>query len=136
VTATTAPPRPRTSVGTGGLLIAAAVVGVLLFGLMVVALRGPTMVDRLVVENRSIAPVTVRVSGADSSSVLPLGTVGGASRIRFEEVLDQGDDWTFWLRVGSDEITPIHRTRERLERDGWRVEIPRDATSRLTPDRG
>jgi hypothetical protein len=136
MTATTAPPRPRTSARTGGLLVVAAIAAALVFGLMVLALRGPSMVDRVVIDNRSAAPVTVRVSGSDSSSVLPLGTIGGASRLRFEEVLDQGDDWTFWLRVGSDEITPIHRTRERLERDGWRVEIPRDATSRLTPDRG
>lgn len=136
MTATTAPPRQSTSARTGGLLVLGAIAAALVFGLMVVALRGPEMVDRVVIDNRSTAPVTVRVSGSDSSSVLPLGTVGGASRVAFEEVLDQGDDWTFWLRVGSDEITPIHRTRERLERDGWRVEIPRDATARLTADRG
>lgn len=136
MTTTTAPPRPRTSARTGGLIVVAAIVAALVVGLMVLALRGPEMVDRLTIDNRSAAPITVRVSGADSSSVLPLGTVGGVSRQRFEQVLDQGDDWTFWLRVGSDDITPIHRTRERLERDGWRLEIPRDATARLTPDRG
>lgn len=117
-------------------MLAAVVVGVVLCALLVVALRGPAMVDRVVVENRSPAPVTVRVAAAGSSSVLPLGTVSGVSRTRFEQVLDQGDEWTFMLRVGADELTPIHRTRDRLEQDDWRVEIPANAAARLAPDRG
>jgi hypothetical protein len=136
VTATAAPPRPRTTARTGVLVVTAVVGAVLAVVVVMTLLRPPAMVDRVVVENRSTAPITVRVSSGDESTVLPLGTVGGASSLRFEQVLDQGDRWTFRLHVGPDDVGLIRRSRAELEHDGWRVVVPRGVAAGVESVRG
>ncbi len=124
MTATAAPPRSRTTPRTGVLVVGIVVVAAVLLGAVTVALRGPAMVDQVVVENHSAVPVTVLVSSGNDQSVLPLGTVGGASTFRFQQVLDQGGTWTFHLSVGPDELGQITRTRAQLEADAWSVVVP------------
>lgn len=135
MTATTAPPLQRARNRNGfvialGVVIAAALVA----GSSFLA-RTPAMVD-VAVENESSAPVLVTVSGRDTSSVLPIGTVAAGSHTKFTEVLDQGDDWHFLLRVGSEQVGELHRSRAQLDASGWTVTIPANVATGEHPSEG
>lgn len=134
MTTTSAPPQQRTKVSPPAAVV---VVVFLVLTLVVVSalVRGPTRVDRLRIANRSDRPVTIAVRAPDARSVLGLGTVDAGEVIEFNEVIDQGDVWVMELSDGPHRVGEIRRTKARLERDGWSVTIPEDATGEPTGGR-
>jgi hypothetical protein len=103
--------------------------------LVVTLTHGPPMVGAVTVVNTSRAPVTVEVSDGDDSSVLPLGTVDVRSRLRFAQVLDQGDRWRFRYSVGPDQVGAVDLSRDELEQAGWEVTVAPDVADALPDDR-
>jgi hypothetical protein len=90
--------------------------------------------DVITVQNQTGAYVTVNAKG-DRGGWLGLGTVDPKSRTEFESVADQGGVWRFRLTVGPDWIGEIVRTRDQLERSGWKITIPPGAADQLRPER-
>jgi hypothetical protein len=85
-------------------------------------------VDHVTIVNRTAydAHVTVRGGGGE----LGLAEVQARSRTTVEQVLDQGDAWTFSFSYqGCKEATTVKRRA--LKRRGWTVEVPRSCERRL-----
>ena len=89
----------------------------------------------IAVQNQTRAPVTLEVKGDGGGGWLGLGTVDPLARTQFESVADQGGVWRFRLTVGPDRIGEIVRTKDQLERSGWKITIPAGAADRLRAER-
>ncbi len=105
-------------------IVAAVILAVILFGLLrVVAVPG--VVDRVTVVNPTRYQLEVEVTDAAHDGWTAVGSVDARGAIDAEAVYDVGDVWTFRFTsqglVGKD-VTFI---REELERNGWRVQVPR-----------
>ena len=79
--------------------------------------------------------MTLEVKGDGGGGWLGLGTVDPLARTQFESVADQGGVWRFRLTVGPDRIGEIVRTKDQLERSGWKITIPAGAADRLRAER-
>jgi hypothetical protein len=111
-------------------LVAAVVVGVLAFGALATALRGPDFVDAVTVVNDSPYDVHVEVR-RPGGPVLGLGTVPRERSIRFDSVLDQGTMWSFTFAAAGVDGGTVEVPRATLEQDGWTVAIPTATSTRF-----
>jgi hypothetical protein len=129
---------PRTGVRhvrVGTVVRVAAVVAVAAVTLLVVNAAGPPpTVAGLEIRNPRRVAVSVEVSGGGRDGWTPVVTVDRGTSTRAERVVDQGDTWVFRFRSGPDELGEVVRSREDLERSGWRVDTP-PSGDRLERDR-
>jgi hypothetical protein len=124
------PPRPDgTTIGlvavAGAYLAATAVV--------VPALRPPTHVDRVTVDNPHAWAVNVDVTDVTDTgrgAWLGVGTVEREEEKTFAAVLDQGDEWTFRFAYRGTEVE-LRVTGAQLAEDRWRVAVPRQLAEEL-----
>jgi hypothetical protein len=93
-------------------------------------LRTPSHVDHLVVDNPTEFELDVDVAGS-SGGTLGVGPVEAGDEVRFDDVLDQGDDWRILLSSAGVDAAEVRISRDDLERDGWRVTVPEEAAERL-----
>jgi hypothetical protein len=109
----------------GGLVALAIIIGVM------AAVEGPTFVDRVSIENATLYTLDVEVTGADRDGWLALGLVSPGDRRAVSDVVDEGDRWV--VRVSSAGIDggEVAVSRDELERSGWVITIPDEATNRL-----
>jgi hypothetical protein len=109
----------------GGLVALAVIIGVL------AAVEGPTFVDRVSIRNATPYTLDVEVTGADHDGWLPLGPVSPGGDRSLRDVVDKGDRWV--VRVSSAGIDggEVVVSRGELERSGWVITIPDEATTRL-----
>lgn len=112
-------------------LIALVVVGTLLCAAMAYALRDPTVVPRVTVENPSALTVNVSVQPSADGPRLLLTTVSPSGSATTRDVLDQGDEWIFSFSSGGVDGGTLRVSRTTLAADGWRVEIPQSVVARL-----
>jgi hypothetical protein len=112
-------------------LIAIVVVGALLCFAMTFALRDPSFVPRVTVENPSRFDVNVSVRPEGDSARLILATVAPTASATNLDVLDQGDEWMFSFSSGGIDGGTLRVSRAKLAADGWRVEIPDSVIERL-----
>lgn len=84
----------------------------------------PATVDHLVIENRTGAAVDVGIASDPQESEILLATIEPDSSTRVDDVLDQGSTWEFRVAQAGERIGTVTRSRDRLERDGWRVVLP------------
>jgi hypothetical protein len=84
----------------------------------------PARVDRLTVENRGRASVTVSVAPASGAGRQLLGTVEPRDRQEVADLVDQGDTWRFTFASAGDDLGSVTVSRARLARDNWTFVIP------------
>lgn len=109
-----------------------------LFGVWLVALlwvpacSGPApRVDQITVANPTDYDLEVHVTGKDREGWLPMIIVEARSEDTVRGVIDQGEVWVFQFRHLGDAIGESSLSREELERNGWRLEVPEEVEERL-----
>ena len=134
MTATTTSIRPRKSPRPSLWWIAPVLLAVVAAVFVLNLAQSVPSRDVIAVQNPTGAFVTVNVKG-DRGGWLGLGTVDPKSRAEFDSVADQGQTWHFRLSVGPDRIGEIVRTKDQLERSGWKITIPASAADQLRIER-
>lgn len=119
-------PAPRRSwrgiaavVGTG---IAVLVAFLAVDGLV----RDPDVVERIEIRNPTGELVEVLVRSHTGGALLPIALVEPERRAVADDVVDQGDRWTFVVRVADDTVARVVLTRDELARADWTFTIPSD----------
>jgi hypothetical protein len=128
-------PRPR----SGPVLVRRDVVIMVLAGAIAItilvglhaALRGPQLVDRVTVSNRTPFLVDIEATSDTRDGWLKLGPVSPGETHSFGSVVDQGDHWIFHVTTGPYDGGEFSVTKTELERARWRVAIPDDVQQRL-----
>jgi hypothetical protein len=113
----------RLGVAAVGLTVGAAAV----FVLRAAILPGtavPTFVRRLTLVNPTSYEIQVAVAGAGADGWLDLGEIAPGSVRTVEEVIDQGQRWTFRVRRAQVGDAQLVVSRQELRRVGWRMTIP------------
>jgi len=113
----------------GGLLALALVLGVLR------SVQGPTVIDRVTINNPTPYPVEVSVAGASGAERIDLGPVSPSARHTFESVVDQGGRWVVHVTSAASDGGDFVVRRSDLERSHWVITIP-DAVGGRLADRG
>jgi hypothetical protein len=89
------------------------------------ATRGPTFVPEVKIVNESDYPVLVEVSDGTTQSEMEVITAAAGTTTVAQEVIDQGDTWAFRFSYLGEVGARPTLDRVQLERDHWRVTIPR-----------
>lgn len=87
-------------------------------------------VDRVVLINETDYPAKVEVRG-ETRGWLGLTTVSPDSTTAVEQVIDQGDKWTFRFSYGVHDPVEIALTRRELAEENWRVNVPTEFEQHL-----
>ena len=129
------PAPPQTAPTRLGRNIAAVVVGgvvalALIFG-GAQALEGPSVINRVVIDNPTAYPVEIAVAGGDGDSLLTLGPVSSGDRHAFASVIDQGDRWVVHATSARTDGGAFVVRRAELERTNWVITIPDSVGSTL-----
>jgi hypothetical protein len=129
------PAPPQTAPTRLGRNIAAVVVGgvvalALIFG-GAQALEGPSVINRVVIDNPTAYPVEIAVAGGDGDSLLTLGPVSSGERHAFASVIDQGDRWVVHATSARTDGGAFVVRRAELERTNWVITIPDSVGSTL-----
>lgn len=102
-----------------------------LLALLVAACSGrPPTVDRITIANPTGYHLDVHVS-QDRRGWLPMAVVEARSEDVTQEVIDQGEVWIFRFLHWGDPVGELSLTREALQQNGWRVEVPGEVEERL-----
>jgi len=129
------PAPPQTAPTRLGRNIAAVVVGgvvalALIFG-GAQALEGPSVINRVVIDNPTAYPLEIAVAGGDGDSLLTLGPVSSGERHAFASVIDQGDRWVVHATSARTDGGAFVVRRAELERTDWVITIPDSVGSTL-----
>jgi len=113
------------------LVVGGVVALALIIGLMA-AVEGPAFVERVSVRNPTPYVLDVQVTGADRDGWLALGPVSpGGGRLGLRDVVDKGDRWIVHVSSAGIDGGEVVVSRGALERSGWVITIPDEATNRL-----
>ena len=113
-------------IGTG----ATAIVAALIVAVAIPALRVPSHVDHVTVDNPHPWAVQVEVTDAERDAWLAMGGVARDREQDFGSVPDQGDEWTFRFTYAGQEAT-VTVSGADLESSDWRVAVPGELAERL-----
>jgi hypothetical protein len=91
----------------------------------------PPTVERLTVDNPHPWELAVEVAPGTDGPRTPLPVARAGDRNDVPDVLDQGEQWVFHLRIAGVELEPIERTRARLVADDWVLRLPDDVAVEL-----
>ena len=96
------------------------------------ACTGPApAVEEVTIVNETAYDVEVEVGTAEGDVWLPLARVEARSTGSAREVIDQGDVWVFRFRHWGEPVEEMSLTREGLQGEGWRIEVPETVAERL-----
>lgn len=109
----------------GGLLAIALILGLL------AAVAGPTVVDRVSIQNATPYTVEVEVTGAARDGWIALGPVSPGARRDVTDVIDAGDRWIAHVSSAGTDGGEVVVRRGALEHNGWVITIPDEVTNRL-----
>lgn len=109
----------------GGLLALGLAFGVLR------AVQGPTVVERVTINNPTPYAVEISVAGGRGQSGLDLGPVSPQTRHAFESVVDQGDRWVVHVTSASTEGGEFVVRGPDLQRANWVITIPDGVGAKL-----
>lgn len=94
-------------------------------------LDSPNMVGRLTVQNPTGYDISVDATDHRRQGWLGLGTAHRSTTSTFEEIVDQGEVWIFRFSAQGEHAGELRVSRQRLERDGWRIRVPTEVGERL-----
>jgi hypothetical protein len=123
-------PAPTRSAGAVLALVLAVVAGLAAAAFVLEAMRSPSFVKQVTVENPTVYQLEVDVSDG-RQGWLGLGAVVREGTQTFLEVIDQGDTWVFRFAYGGIDGGEITLRREELARSRWRVRVPDEVRARL-----
>lgn len=95
------------------------------------AMRVPTDVAALTIDNPTVYQVNVDVTGAGGGGWLDLGSVGRERTKTVEQIADQGANWVFRFSYGGVDAGRLAVTRADLKAAGWKITVPAAASGRL-----
>lgn len=116
-------------------VVAGLLVAVVALFVVARLLAPPAFVDHVTMVNPTPYQLEVEVTGTDRDGWTALGTADARGRTTVDEVYDVGDDWILRFTTQGIVTREVEISRRRLERDGWRIEIPA-ATGRALRDAG
>lgn len=93
--------------------------------------REQAFVDRIAIVNRSPYEMVVDVRGAADPTWLPLAIVDRETTFAVDEVLDQGDRWTFRFMAQGRDAGTVTLRRSQLQTSSWRITVPAAVVARL-----
>lgn len=120
---TRAPQSPRRSWRTIAAGIAIGIAVLVAFAAVSHLVAEPRTVPRIRIQNRTDDLVQVLVR-RDDGSLLPVTLVEPQQTAVAHDVVDQGDRWTFVVRVSDVTVDTVHRTRDELARGRWTITVP------------
>ena len=85
--------------------------------------RDPATIDRVTIRNETDDLVDVLVK-TDDGSLLPVALVEPGRHAVAHDVVDQGRQWTFVVRVSDTTVGTLRLTRSQLDQSGWTVTVP------------
>jgi hypothetical protein len=91
----------------------------------------PARIDQLRLVNQTAYATQVAVTDAPRSGWLRLGAVERGTTTVLEDVIDQGDEWTFRFQAQGFDGGELRFTREQLQRSDWQVVIAEPIGRRL-----
>jgi hypothetical protein len=91
----------------------------------------PPVVASVTMVNDTEFSVAVRVTDDGDGGWVSLTTVGDGSTSEVEDVLDQGDVWTFAFTAQGHDAGELTLTRAQLDRAAWTVAVPEAVADRL-----
>ena len=91
----------------------------------------PPIVERVTINNNTGYDLDVQLSGPDGEGWLPAGIVEAGSERTSEQVVDQGEVWTFRFLHWGDNVGELSISRSELESNGWQVAVPLEVEERL-----
>lgn len=96
------------------------------FGVWLIAspLRLPPRID-LTINNATPFDIIVEAGAADGQGMVMIGTAERGREVRFEDKVDQGDEWEFSFRYAGVDGGVLRVSRSELESSGWRITVPR-----------
>ena len=93
-------------------------------------LERPPFVERLSIVNGTSLQLDVDTSDRRAGAWTPAGGVDPRTTTAFPDVVDHGDTW--WFRVIAGDRSAVWSvSRAQLDRDHWRIELPRAAVDEL-----
>jgi hypothetical protein len=102
------------------------------FALFLASCSGPPpTVASITIVNPTSYDLDVDVTDENRNVWLPLAIVEAGSEDVVQEVIDQGQVWTFRFGHFGDPVGELSLTRAELERNGWRVEVPGEVEEKL-----
>ena len=127
---TRAPKAPQRSWRPVAAVIAIAFVAGVAFFVMGGLVRSPDVIPRIEIDNQTADLVDVLARGDDDHDLMPVAVVEPQRRGIAEDVVDQGDHWTFVVEASGRPVTTIRLSRDELVQAGWVLTIP------ASPDNG
>src|SRR5262249_40666540 len=91
----------------------------------------PSTVDHLVIQNPTKFDLAVDVAGGDGGGWMAVGAVRRGSAGTFQDVVDQGDTWTFRFSAQGEDSDAVKVSRDDLARAGWKLEVPASVSDSL-----
>lgn len=88
-------------------------------------------VERLTIRNPTQYSLEVEATGSRRDGWLGLGTLPREDEKAFEEVIDQGQRWTFRFSYGGQLLGDLVISRADLEEGAWRIAVPPEIGERL-----
>ena len=93
--------------------------------------RVPATVDRLAFTNPTAYDVQVAVSATGDDRTLDVLSVEHGAEYVVDDVIDQGDSWTFRFRSQGRDAGELTLTRDELAEADWTVAVPAAVEDRL-----
>ena len=124
---TTTPLPPRRPTIRGRDVFASMLLAVVMLAALFGAARFtavPPHVERVEFVNPTVYDIDVDVTGGDRDGWVGAGIARRTSTTVVQEVLDQGDTWTFRFRAQGEDGGELTLPRVRLERDDRKVRVP------------
>lgn len=112
-------------------LAIAAVVVVAIVALLLPGSRLPSYVDDITVVNPHQWDAGLEVTGTERDGWLGMGTVDRNASRRFEQVIDQGEQWVFRFGYAGVDGGELVVPRAELETSGWKVTVPQQFAERM-----
>lgn len=88
-------------------------------------------VEEVTIVNETAYDVEIEAGAGEDDGWLPLARVDARSTGSARDVIDQGDVWVFRFRHWGESVEEMSLTREELQREGWRIEVPETVAERL-----
>ena len=117
-------PEPVLRLRSVAIPLAAIVFFAMLFFGVLRLVESPAMVGRVSVDNRTSYDLEVGVTDGSNRDRLLLAALDADATTRVEDVLDQGSTWLFRVSRAGTTLGMLERSRDELQRAGWRVVIP------------